>query len=170
MRFFFNLRMFLPISTILKLASVHWIMKHYGLWLLWIMITDTLTKKRVNYQKFSPPDRYSIGKWTAEFVTANTLRRFKCFFPNLKESTVRSIRQKSEEVLRQALKQKRDPMKTLNPVPRARLLMLRKLDKMVHDYLRVVRRRGGVVSKSVAVSNANALINVNQKETKIILI
>ena len=61
-------------------------------------------------------------------------------------------------------------MKTLNPVPRARLLMLRKLDKMVHDYLRVVRRRGGVVSKSVAVSNANALINVNQKETKIILI
>ena len=92
------------------------------------MITDSLTKKRVNYQKFSPLDRYSIGKWTAEFVTASTLRRFKCFFPNLKESTVRNIHQKYEEGLRQTLKQKRDPMKTLNPATRARLLMLRKLD------------------------------------------
>ena len=29
--------------------------------------TDSLTKKRVSYQKFSPTNRYKIGKWAAEF-------------------------------------------------------------------------------------------------------
>ena len=36
--------------------------------------------------------------------------------------------------------------------------MLGKLDKMMQDYLRAVRRRRGVVSKGVAISVANALI------------
>ena len=92
--------------------------------------TDSLTKKRVSYQKFSPTDRYKIGKWAAEFGTASTLMKFKCSFPNLKEGTVLRIRQKHDEELRLALKQKRYPMKTLNPAPRGRPLMLGKLDKI----------------------------------------
>ena len=85
------------------------------------------------------------------------MRKFKCTFPNLKESTVRSIPQKYEE-LRQALKRKRDLIKILNPAPGGTPLMLKKLDKMVQDYLGAVRRRGGVVSRSVAISVAKAFI------------
>ena len=80
------------------------------------------------------------------------MRKFKCTFPNLKESTVRSIPQKYEE-LRQALKRKRDLIKILNPAPGGTPLMLEKLDKMVQDYLGALRRRGGV-----AISVAKAFI------------
>ena len=93
--------------------------------------SDSLTKKRVSYQKFFPTDKYKIGKWAAEFGTASTLRKFKCFFPNLKESNVCSICQRYEEELQQALKQKHHAMKTLNPEPCGRPLVLGKLNKMV---------------------------------------
>lgn len=81
----------------------------------------------------------------------STLRKFKCSFLNLKESTVQSIRQKYEEEIQKALKRKCDPMTVLNQAPRGRRFMLEKLDKMFQDHLRAVRRRGGVLSKSVAI-------------------
>ena len=56
--------------------------------------------------------------------------KFKCSFPNLKEGTVLRIRQKYDEELRLALKQKRYPMKTRNPAPRRRPLMLGKLHQI----------------------------------------
>ena len=115
-------------------------------------------KRRGTYQLFSPTDRYKIGKYASEYGTSSTLRNFKNTFPNLKESTVRSIRQKYEEELRQSLKEKRDPTKSLTPTQRGRPLMLGKIDLMVQDYLRAVRRRGGVVNKSVAISVVKALI------------
>ena len=115
-------------------------------------------KRRGTYQLFSPTDRYKIGKYASEYGTSSTLRNFKNTFPNLKESTVRSIRQKYEEELRQSLKEKRDPTKSLTPAQRGRPLMLGKIDLMVQDYLRAVRRRGGVVNKSVAISVVKALI------------
>ena len=70
--------------------------------------TSGLKKSRSNYQKYSPNERYNIGKHTPEFGTANILRRFKSEFPQLRESTVRSIRSKYEEELKVALKQKRE--------------------------------------------------------------
>ena len=61
--------------------------------------TSGLKKSRSNYQKYSPNERYNIGKHASEFGTASTLRRFKAEFPQLRESTVRSIRSKYEETL-----------------------------------------------------------------------
>ena len=108
----------------------------------------------ISYQKFSPTDRYKIGKWAADFGTASTLKKFKCSFPNLKESNFQSICQKYLS----ALKQKRDPVKTLSLSTRRRHLMLGKLYKMMQYYLRAVRRQRSVISKGVAISVGNALI------------
>ena len=70
--------------------------------------TSGLKKARSNYQKYSPNERYNIGKHTPEFGTASILRRFKVDFPQLRESTVRSIRSKNEEELKVAIKQKHE--------------------------------------------------------------
>ena len=50
--------------------------------------TSRLKKYRSNYQKYSPNERYNIGKHASEFGTASTLRRCKGEFPKLKERTV----------------------------------------------------------------------------------
>ena len=70
-------------------------------------------KKEVPIEITLLRNRYNIGKHASEFGTASTLRRFKGEFPQLKESTVRSIHSKYEEELRVALKQKREPNTTL---------------------------------------------------------
>ena len=56
---------------------------------------------------------YYIGKHASEFGTASTLRKFKVEFPQLRESTVCSIRSKYDEELKVALKQKREPKSAL---------------------------------------------------------
>ena len=50
-------------------------------------------------------------------MPASTLRKYKGEFPQLNESTVRSMRQKYEEELWQSLKEKREP-KTKLPTAR----------------------------------------------------
>ena len=68
--------------------------------------TSGLKKSKSNYEKYSPNERYNIGKHASEFGTASTLRRFKVEFPHLRESTVHSIRSKSEKELKVATKAK----------------------------------------------------------------
>ena len=65
-----------------------------------------ISNKRGKYIKCSAVQRYEIGKYTFEYSAASTLRKYKGEFPQLNESTVRSIRQKYEEELRQSLKEK----------------------------------------------------------------
>ena len=62
--------------------------------------TSGLKKSRKNYQKYSPNERYNIGKHTPEFGKASILPRFRSEFPQLRESTVRSIRSQYEEDLK----------------------------------------------------------------------
>ena len=99
--------------------------------------TNGLKKSRSNYQKYSPNERYNIGKHTSEFGTASTSRRFKAEFPQLRESIVRSIRSKYAEELELAIKQKREPKSTLPVGQRGKPLMLGKIDLIVQNYLRV---------------------------------
>ena len=94
-------------------------------------------KSRSNYQKYSPNERYNIGKHAWEFGTASTLQSFKAEFPQLMESTVRSIRSKYEEELKVALKQKRKAKSTLPVGQHGRPLMTGRIDLMVQNYLRV---------------------------------
>ena len=54
--------------------------------------TSGFKKSGSNYRKYSPNERYNKGEHALEFGTKITLRRFKAEFPQLRESTVRSIR------------------------------------------------------------------------------
>ena len=99
--------------------------------------TSEEKKARGSYKMYSADQRYKIGKYASEYSTASTLRKYKGEFPQLSESTVRSMRQKYEEELRKALQQKREPRCTLPAGRRGRPLMLGKIDLMVQNYLRV---------------------------------
>ena len=55
---------------------------------------DGSLKKRESYIKYTPQDRYKIGKYGSENGPAAAARKFKSRFPKLNESTVRSLRQK----------------------------------------------------------------------------
>ena len=75
--------------------------------------TSGLKKSRSYYPKNSTNEWYYIGKHASEFGTASTLRKFKVEFPQLRESTVCSIRSKYDEELKVAQKQKREPKSAL---------------------------------------------------------
>ena len=96
-----------------------------------------LKKSRSNYEKYSPNERYNIGKHASEFGKASTLRRFKGEFSQLGKSTVCSMRSKYKEELKVPLKQKREPKSTLPVGQSGRPLMLGKIDLMVQNCLRV---------------------------------
>ena len=77
--------------------------------------------------------RHEIGKYASEYSTASMLRKYKGEFPQLNESTVRLMRQKYEEELRQSLKEKREPKTKLPSARCGRPLMLEKIDLMVQN-------------------------------------
>ena len=94
-------------------------------------------KLRGSYTKYSDNQRHAIGRYASEYSTASTLRRYKDEFPELSESTVRTMRKKYEEEIRNALRQKRQPSNTLKTARRGRPLLLGPIDLMVQNYLRV---------------------------------
>ena len=65
-----------------------------------------VSSKRGKYIKYSAVQRNKIGKYASEYSAASTLRKYKGEFPQLNGSTVRWMRQKYEEELRQSLKEK----------------------------------------------------------------
>ena len=121
---------------------------------------ESLNKKRSSsYTKWSEKDRYSIGKYASENGVAMAVRKFKSQFPTLKESTVRSFRTKVEAELKKALKEKREPSKTIAKYssPTGRPLMLGQLDSMVQTYILAQSNRGCVINTSIANATARAL-------------
>lgn len=95
--------------------------------------------KRERYYKYTDEERFNIGKHMAELGAASSLRKFKGKFPNLNESTLRSMRDKYEKELKLAVLQKREPHSKLKAERRGRALMLGPIDGLVQNYLRVSR-------------------------------
>ena len=93
-------------------------------------------KPRGKYTNYSDSQRHTTRKHASEYTTASTLRKFKDEFPELTESTVRTMRKKYEEQLRKTLQRKREPSSTLKAGSRGRPLLLRQVDLMVQSYLR----------------------------------
>ena len=92
-----------------------------------------------------------------------TVKKFKPDFPHLKESTVRTFRDK----YRNTLKRNRgssSPVKKLATMTRGRPLMLGKLDEKVKNFLLALRRKGGVVNTVVAIAAAKALIQKSNED------
>ena len=115
---------------------------------------DGSLKKRESYVKYTPEDRYKIGKYGSENGPAADVRKFKSRFPKLNESTVRSLRQKYQSELTRS-KQKDTILEPciLNE-PTGQLLLGNKIDAMVQKYIIASSDRGKIISRSIATSTA----------------
>lgn len=118
------------------------------------------TKKRQAYVKYSPEDRYSIGKYASVYGPAACTRKFRKQFPNLNESTARTFRKTYESELANSKREGRSSSTSLVLKPRGRPLLLGDmLDNMVQRYIQAASNRGAVISRGVAVSTAKALMS-----------
>ena len=93
--------------------------------------------------------------------TAAAIRKFRKEGLNLNESTVRTFPSKYKDELTLTAQEKRAPKRKMEIQKRGRPLLLGKVDEMVRSYLSATRHRGGLVSKSIAIATAKALIKRN---------
>ena len=123
---------------------------------------DGSLKKRESYVKYTPEDRYKIGKYGSENGPAAAVRKFKSRFPKLNESTVRSLRQKYQYELTRS-KQKDTILEPRIPrePTKGPLLLGNKIDAMVQKYIIASGNCGNVISRLIATSTAKALISRN---------
>ena len=71
---------------------------------------------------------------------------------------MRTFASKYKDELKLAAQEKRTPKRKMEIQERGRPLLLGKVDKMVRSYLSATRHRGGLVSRSIAIATAKALI------------
>ena len=118
---------------------------------------------RKRYFKWDDKDRYSIGKYASVNGNTAAVRKFKERFPHLNESTVRSLRKKTEDEIKKAAKEKREPTKSLTKYSTTigRPLLLGELDHLVHSYLKALSNHGGIINTTIANATAKALIKRN---------
>ena len=91
------------------------------------------------------------------------VNKFKPKFPRLRESAVRTFRDKYGNTL----KRKRgssSPVKKLATMTRGRPLTLGKLDEQVKNFILALRRKEGVVNTVVAIAAAKALIQKSNED------
>ena len=118
---------------------------------------STNSKKRKSYCRWSDKDRFQIGKYAAVHGASAAANKFATN-KSLNESSARRFSALRKEEIKKAKKDKRDPKKELVPLPRGRPLLLDSLDQMVQRCLPALRSRGGVVSRTIAIDTARALI------------
>ena len=123
---------------------------------------DGSLKKRESYDKYTPEDRYKIGKYVSENGPAAAVRKFKSWFPKLNKSTVRSLLQKYQSEFMRS-KQKDTILEHRIPKePTGQPLLLgNKIDAIVQKYITASSNRGKVISSSIATSTAKALVSGN---------
>ena len=115
-------------------------------------------KGRGQYTKYTDSDRFRIGKYASENGSRKAAKHFSKEF-SINESTARSMKEKYENHIKLAAKEKRDVTPTLQVARQGRPLLLgEELDAKVQSYLKAVRSRGGNVSKEIAHATAEALI------------
>ena len=82
-------------------------------------------------------ERFEIGKYAVENGTLKAGSRCKSRFPSLKESNVRGIKPKYENEIKMAAIQKRQLSEIICSQPTGRPTLLRPIDDMVQNYIRV---------------------------------
>ena len=111
--------------------------------------------------KYTPEERCNIGKYAREMGTAAAIRKSRKERLNLNESTVRTFVKKYKVELKLAAQEKRAPKRKIEILKRGRTLFLGKVGEMLRSYLSATRRRGGLVSRSIAIATEKALIKQN---------
>ena len=125
-----------------------------------IEINSSLSKRHT-YVKYSPEERYKIGKYASENGPFATVRKFQQRFPNMDESTAGTIRKRYESDLADAKRQGKTPSTSLPLKPQGRPFLLGEIDEMVQRYILAANNRGSVITQGVAVSTAKALMTRN---------
>ena len=119
------------------------------------------SSKRQRYVKYSPEERYKIGKYASENGSIATVSRFQQRFLNMNESAARTFRKRYESDLTDAKRQGKTPPTSLPVKPQGRPFLLGKIDEMVQHYILAASSRGSVITRGVAVSAAKALMTRN---------
>ena len=93
-------------------------------------------KSRKPYFRWTDKDRYSIGKYALEHGNIAAVRKFESKFSHLNEGNVRSFKNKVEDEIKKASKERREPKQHISKYssPTGRLLLLGDLDGMVQSY------------------------------------
>ena len=110
---------------------------------------------------YTPEERCNSGKYASEMGTTAAVRKFRKERPNINKSTVQTFAKKYKDELKLAAQEKRAPKGKIEILKCGRPLPLGKVDEMVLSYLLAMRHRGGLVSTSIAIATAKALIKRN---------
>ena len=123
--------------------------------------TSKIPSKRKSYQKWSDKERYDIGKYASLHGPVPAAKKFGTKKKTLNESSTRRFAKLYQEELATAKKQNVKSCKGLKILPSGRPLLLGSLDQMVQKFLLALQRRGRLVSSTIAISSAKALMTRN---------
>ena len=85
---------------------------------------QNISSSRESYAKYSPIERYDIGKFASETGDAAAVRKYRKKFPRLNESTVRGFRKKYQQIISKSAKKNMSPIKGIDAQRRGRKLKL----------------------------------------------
>ena len=124
--------------------------------------TNITSNRPKDYRKWSEKERYEIGKYTVIHGSRAAERKFHTKEKPLSESNARRFSKLYKEQISKAQKTNRDNVnRNLSALPRGRLLLLGSLDQIVQRFLLSIRRTGALVSSTLTIYAAKALIARN---------
>ena len=120
--------------------------------------TQTVTA-RVSYIKWKDEDCFKIGDYALKNGNAATIRKSKQQFPGLKESTVRTFKQKFEKELNNASREKREVNNSIPKYssPTCDPLLLGELENIAQVHLRAVYSQDAAINTNIAKATAKGL-------------
>ena len=130
-----------------------------------VLHTPETPKSRGKYAAYSPQDRAMLGKYCAEHGATATIRKFKETFPNLSDSTVRSMRSKYNKLVTNK-KRKLDftEIDEIQSKKRGRPLLLGcELDQKVQHYIKTLRENGAVINTAIVLAAAHGIVASTDK-------
>ena len=123
---------------------------------------DSVTKRRGNYQFFSPKEKAELGKRAAEYGITSTIRYFARVDRQERSLSPSTLFAWKEHYLKELQKRKRDELpevKELPPKKRGRPLLLgAELDARVQLYVKEMRKNGVVINTSVVMAAAEGIV------------
>ena len=125
--------------------------------------TNITSNRPKSYRKWSENKRYELGKYAAIHGSRAAKRKFHTKEKPLSQSNARRFSKLYKEEISKARKSNCDVNSNLSVLPSGRPLFLGSLDQMVQRFLHSLRRTGGLVSSTVAISAAKALIARNSR-------
>ena len=109
--------------------------------------------------KKTDQQRFQIRKNAAENGTAASVQKYRPNFPKINERTIREFKRKYEVQLRHSKNNAgQEVPKGVTAEKRSRPLLLGKFNGMVQTYIRSASNSGAVVTRSMAVVTAKALM------------